>query len=97
VRDVWTVLAALALAACQAAAHEVARDFCRATGMTAAQAASHMEGIDFRCRVRVATLPAGTEVEQFEPPGPPLGHYPAPLGTAENRLGIDSAGRKRRL
>lgn len=71
----------------------LAQQFYQAAGFTDDQIASHMQGIDFSQPVQPTTLPAGTQVVQYQVPGDPVGNYFAPVGTSADSLGISSVGR----
>jgi hypothetical protein len=53
-----------------------------------------MSGIDFSQPVDVVTLPAGSQVVQYQIPGNPIGGYFAPVGTPAEAIGISSEGRE---
>lgn len=71
----------------------VAQNFYQAAGFSQADAASHLQGVDFSQPVRVTTLQSGTPVVQYQFPGQGVGNYFAPAGTPVNTLGINPAGR----
>lgn len=82
-------LAADTVAARQAIAH----DFYQQAGWSEERIANHLQGIDFSQPVEVTTIPAGTQVVQYQIPGAPVGNYFAPVGTPANSLGIYTSGR----
>lgn len=77
-----------------AARKKVANDFYDAHGMTRADRAGHLKGIDFTKPVSVETVPAGTTMYQFQGNPPHYGSYfskdpnvkPGDLGIEPRRL-----------
>jgi RHS repeat-associated protein len=63
------------------------------SGLSAADAQSHILGINLSLPVTVVSLPGGTPLIQYQTPGYAIGSYFASPGTPVNTLGIDPVGR----
>ncbi|MDE2596468.1 MAG: PAAR domain-containing protein [Sphingomonadales bacterium] len=78
-----------------AANRATAHAFYENQGYSPADIPDHVKGIDLTRPVTVETLPAGTELTQYQVPGGRQGNYYAPPGTKATELGISPQGQSR--
>ena len=71
-----------------AARQALARNYYEAQGWPPARIDQHVSGIDFSRPVRPVTLPANSELSQWQTPGGRQGNYFAPANESPDRLGI---------
>ncbi|HBK47568.1 MAG TPA: hypothetical protein DDZ67_14270 [Xanthomonadaceae bacterium] len=77
------------------ARQQLARGFYEEAGFSGKRLESHLRGIDYSQDVSLHTLSRGRLVEQWQPPGGPVGNYFTPVGSDPFRLGMDALGRER--
>jgi hypothetical protein len=71
---------------------DVAFEFYKSKGMPEGRIDGHLNGIDFRHPVEVATIPKGSVVEQFQVQGGKQGSYYSEGGVTPTELGINPRG-----
>ena len=74
---------------------QLALQIYKESGFSGRRLEGHLKGIDYTKDVDLFVLSRGRLVEQWQPPGNPVGNYFAPVGVDPFKLGMDVLGRER--